>query len=208
MGSHIWSFGPAAFWPVLDFGALDAQVDVARLQRRAYLLDYRRTILNAVQEVDTAVDGYAAQEDRLKNLGDGLVAAQRAGDLATARYNRGLTDYLNVVDAERQLYNFQLDYAQAQVAEGEQFVQLYRSLGGGWENYQSVPDIQRPLPAVIAAFRRAVTSSAPSAADSAEAARDVVLDELLLRVGEHEIRGSESLVHQNHFRGLVPRSTA
>ena len=161
MGSHIWSFGPAALWPVLDFGALDAQVDVARLQRRAYLLNYRRTILNAVQEVDTAVDGYSAQEDRLKNLESGLVAAQRAVDLATARYNRGLTDYLNVVDAERQLYNFQLDYAQAQVSEGEQFVQLYRSLGGGWENYQSVPDVQRPLPAIVAAFRRAVTSSAP-----------------------------------------------
>ncbi len=161
IGSHIWSFGPAALWPVLDFGALDAQVDVARLQRRAYLLNYRRTILNAVQEVDTAVDAYAAQQDRLKNLGDGLVAAQHAVDLATARYNRGLTDYLNVVDAERQLYDIQEEYAQAQVAEGEQFVQLYRSLGGGWENYQAVPDIQRPLPAIIAAFRRAVTSSAP-----------------------------------------------
>ena len=161
IGSHIWSFGPAALWPVLDFGALDAQVNVARLERRAYLLSYRRTILNAVQEVDTALDAYSAQQDRLKNLGDGLVAAQHAVDLASARYNRGLTDYLNVVDAERQLYDIQEEYAQAQVAEGEQFVQLYRSLGGGWENYQSVPDIRRPQPAIIAAFRRAVESSAP-----------------------------------------------
>jgi NodT family efflux transporter outer membrane factor (OMF) lipoprotein len=161
LGSHIWSFGPAALWPVLDFGALDAQVDVARLQRRADLLNYRRTILNAVQEVDTALDAYTAQQDRLKNLGDALVAAQRAVELATQRYNRGLTDYLNVVDAERQLDDIQEEYAQAQVAEGEQFVQLYRSLGGGWENYQSVPDIRRPQPAIIAAFRRAVESSAP-----------------------------------------------
>src|ERR1700683_969323 len=38
VGSHIWSFGPYALWPVLDFGALDAQVDVARLKRRAELL--------------------------------------------------------------------------------------------------------------------------------------------------------------------------
>jgi NodT family efflux transporter outer membrane factor (OMF) lipoprotein len=161
MGSHIWSFGPAALWPVLDFGALDAQVDVARLQRRAELLNYRRTILNAVQEVDTAMDAYSAQRDRIKNLGDALVAAQRATDLATQRYNRGLTDYLNVVDAERQLYEIQEEYAQAQVAEGDQFVELYRSLGGGWENYQAVPDIRRPQPAIIAAFRRAVESSAP-----------------------------------------------
>jgi NodT family efflux transporter outer membrane factor (OMF) lipoprotein len=161
MGSHIWSFGPYALWPVLDFGALDAQVDVARLKRRAELLNYRRTILNAVQEVDSASDAYGAQQNRLEKLGDALVAAQRAAELATERYNRGLTDYLNVVDAERELYDIQEEYAQAQVAEGEQFVQLYRSLGGGWENYQSVPDIRRPQPAIIAAFRRAVSSSAP-----------------------------------------------
>jgi NodT family efflux transporter outer membrane factor (OMF) lipoprotein len=161
VGSHIWSFGPYALWPVLDFGALDAQVDVARLERRAALLNYRRTILGAVQQVDTAMDGYSAQQDRLKNLGDALVAAQRAAELATQRYNRGLTDYLNVVDAERQLYDIQEAYAQAQVAEGDQFVNLYKSLGGGWENYQAVPDVRRPQPAIIAAFRRAVESSAP-----------------------------------------------
>jgi len=161
IGSHIWSFGPYALWPVLDFGALDAQVDVARLKRRAELLNYRRTILNAVQQVDTALDAYTAQQDRLKNLGDALIAAQRAVELATQRYNRGLTDYLNVVDAERQLYDLQEEYAQAQVAEGDQFVQLYRSLGGGWEDYQTVPNIRRPQPAIIAAFRRAVESSAP-----------------------------------------------
>jgi NodT family efflux transporter outer membrane factor (OMF) lipoprotein len=161
VGSHIWSFGPYALWPVLDFGALDAQVDVARLKRRAELLNYRRTILTAVQQVDTALDAYTAQQDRLKNLGDALIAAQRAVELATQRYNRGLTDYLNVVDAERELYDIQEEYAQAQVAEGDQFVQLYRSLGGGWENYQAVPDIRRPQPAIIAAFRRAVESSAP-----------------------------------------------
>ena len=55
------------------------------------------------------------------------------------RYERGLTDFLNVVDAERQFYDLQEQYAAAQVAQGEQFVQLYKSLGGGWENYQAVP---------------------------------------------------------------------
>jgi NodT family efflux transporter outer membrane factor (OMF) lipoprotein len=161
MGSHIWSLGPYVLWPVLDFGALDAQVDVARLKRRGELLNYRRTILDAVRQVDTALDAYTAEQDRLKNLGEALMAAQRAVELATQRYDRGLTDYLNVVDAERQLYDLQEEYARAQVAEGDQFVQLYLSLGGGWENYQAVPDIRRPQPAIIAAFRRAVESSAP-----------------------------------------------
>jgi NodT family efflux transporter outer membrane factor (OMF) lipoprotein len=156
VSQHIWSFGPGAVWPLLDFGALDAEVDIADLAAHASLLNYRRTILNAVRQVDTSVDGYQAQQARLLKLGDALMAGQRAVDLATARYNRGLTDFLNVVDAERQLYDLQEQYATAQVAQGEQFVQLYRSLGGGWQNYQAVPPIRRPQPAIVAAFRRTI----------------------------------------------------
>jgi NodT family efflux transporter outer membrane factor (OMF) lipoprotein len=161
IAKHIWSFGPGAIWPLLDFGALDAEVDIAHLAAHASLVNYRKSIINAVQEVDAALDGYAAQQDRLTNLGEAMVAAQRAVDLATARYNRGLTDFLNVVDAERQFYVLQQQYAAAQVAQGEEFVHLYKSLGGGWQNYQAVPAIRRPQPAIIAAFRRSLSRSAP-----------------------------------------------
>jgi NodT family efflux transporter outer membrane factor (OMF) lipoprotein len=161
LGKHIWSFGPGAVWPLLDFGALDAAVDIADLQAHLQLLNYRRTIIGAVQEVDTALDAYAAEQERLKNLGEAMVAGQRAVDLATERYNRGLTDFLNVVDAERQFDDLQLQYAVAQVAQGEQFVQLYKSLGGGWQEYQTIPAIRRPQPAVIAAFRRVLSRSTP-----------------------------------------------
>jgi outer membrane protein TolC len=82
-------------------------------------------------------------------------------DLATARYNRGLTDFLNVVDAERQFYDLQEQYSEAQVSQGEQFVQLYKSLGGGWQNYQTVPKIRLPQPAVVAAFRSVITGNGP-----------------------------------------------
>jgi NodT family efflux transporter outer membrane factor (OMF) lipoprotein len=161
MGMHIWSFGPGATWPLLDFGAIDAKVNIAHLEAHASLVNYRKTILNAVQEVDTALDAYRAEQDRLKNLGEAVIAGQRAVDLATQRYNRGLTDFLNVVDAERQFYDLQEQYASAQVAQGEQFVQLYKSLGGGWQGYQAVPAIRRPQPAIIAAFRRSLSSAAP-----------------------------------------------
>ncbi len=161
LSKHIWSFGPGAVWPLLDFGTLDAEVDIAGLEAQASLATYRKTLLNAVQQVDTAVDAYQAERARLEQLGTAMMAAQRAVELATERYNRGLTDFLNVVDAERQFYDLQEQYAQAQVSEGEQFVQLYRSLGGGWENYQAVPAIRRPQPAIIAAFRRTLSSAVP-----------------------------------------------
>jgi NodT family efflux transporter outer membrane factor (OMF) lipoprotein len=158
---HIWSFGPGAIWPLLDFGALDALADIADLEAHARLIVYRQTILSAVQDVDTALSAYNAQQDRLQHLDEGMVAGQRAVELATERYDRGLTDFLNVVDAERQFYDLEEQYVTAQVAEGEQFVQLYKSFGGGWENYQDVPRIRRPQPAIIAAFRRLLSSAPP-----------------------------------------------
>ncbi len=161
VAKHIWSFGPGAIWPLLDFGTLDAEVDIAGIEAHASLLNYRKTILNAVQQVDTSVDAYSAEQARIEQLSSAMIAGQRAVDLATERYDRGLTDFLNVVDAERQFYDLQEQYAEAQVAEGEQFVQLYRNLGGGWENYSQVPAIRRPQPAIIAAFRRVLSTSVP-----------------------------------------------
>jgi NodT family efflux transporter outer membrane factor (OMF) lipoprotein len=159
VGKHIWSFGPGAVWPVLDFGALDAAVEVADYGAQASLAHYRKTILTAVEQVDASVDAYQAQQTRLERLGDAMAAAQRAVDLATERYNRGLTDFLNVVDAQRQFYDLQAQYAEAQVAQGEEFVQLYKSLGGGWQEYESVPRIRRPAPAIIAAFRSVISGN-------------------------------------------------
>ena len=153
-GQHIWSAGPGATWSLLDFGALDAQVEIARLRTRAQLVNYKRTIQNAVKEVDTTWGAYAAEQDRISKLSDALVASQRAVTLANERYTRGLTDFLNVVDAERQEYDIEEQYSSAQVSEDEQFVALYRSLGGGWEQYQALPPVHFPQPAIIAMFHR------------------------------------------------------
>jgi NodT family efflux transporter outer membrane factor (OMF) lipoprotein len=156
IGQHIWSAGPAVLWPLLDFGTLDAQVDIADLRTRALLVSYRRTIQSAVREVDTALSDYSAQQSRLAKLALAVTASQRAMTLAQERYDRGLTDYLNVVEAQRAGYDIQTEYIQAQTATDDQFVALYRSLGGGWQHYQQLPPIRRPQPAIIAAFRRLV----------------------------------------------------
>ncbi len=159
IGQHIWSAGPAVLWPLLDFGTLDAQVDIADLRTRALLVNYRKTIQAAVSEVDSALTRYAAEQSRLAKLGMAVTASQRAITLAQERYDRGLTDYLNVVDAQRAGYDIQTEYIQAQADVDDQFVALYRSLGGGWQRYQQLPGIRAPQPAIIAAFRRLVHPS-------------------------------------------------
>ncbi|HLJ38569.1 MAG TPA: efflux transporter outer membrane subunit [Steroidobacteraceae bacterium] len=161
LGQHIWSLGPAAVWPLLDFGALDAQVEIADLQTRAQLVRYKQTIQEAVREVDTSYALFGAEQVSIGKLGTALVAGQRAVSLANERYERGLTDFLNVVDAERAEYVLEEQYAETQVAAAEQFIALYRGLGGGWESYQKLPPIHRPEPAIIAMFQRTLSRSNP-----------------------------------------------
>jgi NodT family efflux transporter outer membrane factor (OMF) lipoprotein len=148
----IWAVGPAVAAPLLDFGRLDAYVEKADFRAQQMLFSYKQTVLNAVREVDTAVDAYTAQQNRLRHLADAVAAARRALSLATDRFDRGLIDSLNVIDAERQEYVIEEEYVLAQQAAADQLVMLYKSLGSGWQEYQILPPIPLPLPAVAAAF--------------------------------------------------------
>jgi NodT family efflux transporter outer membrane factor (OMF) lipoprotein len=157
----IWSFGPGATAPLLDFGTLDALVEKADYRMAELLFNYKQTVLNAVRDVDTAVGGYSAQQARLRNLDEAITAAKRAVTLAEERFDRGLIDFLNVIDAQRQLYTLQEQYVMAQQVEADQFVLLYKSLGGGWEQYQFIPPIPRPLPAAAAAVKQLINPYTP-----------------------------------------------
>ena len=161
LGSHIWAFGPSVYWPVLDFGALDALVSIADLQAHERLVAYRKTVIDAVQDADTAIASFEAQEQRLTSLTEAITASGRAVDLARQRYDRGLTDFLNVVDAERQQYDLEDQYTASQQSAADAFIYLYKALGGGWEPYQQVPGIHRPEPAVMATFHRLLVSDDP-----------------------------------------------
>jgi outer membrane protein TolC len=80
-------------------------------------------------------------------------ASRRALDFHTERYEHGITDFLNVLDAARQKYELEEQYAIARLAVVVAYTSLYKALGGGWELYQEVPPVARPLPAVLAAFQ-------------------------------------------------------
>ena len=150
----IWSAGYVAYFPLLDFGVLDALADIADLRAREDLARYRLTVLHAVQEVDAGISAYEAQQQRMARLQQALEAARRALELSTQRYDRGLTDFLNVVDAERSAFELEGQVVNAQTSLAEQFVGIYRALGGGWEQYAGPPKIRTPQPALVAMFRR------------------------------------------------------
>ncbi|HEY6732897.1 MAG TPA: efflux transporter outer membrane subunit [Roseiarcus sp.] len=147
----IGSFGPSLYLPLLDFGALDAQIEIADLQTHEALVAYKQAILVAVQQVDDASTSYRAQLERLKSLDRALVAAREATQIATQRYDRGLTDFLNVLDAERQQFDLEARHVATRQLAADDLVALYKALGGGWSLNEPIPAIRTPLPAVIAA---------------------------------------------------------
>jgi NodT family efflux transporter outer membrane factor (OMF) lipoprotein len=155
--TFIGAIGPALYWPFLDFGTLDARIEVADYRTREALLRYKANVLGAVQEVDQAIAGYNAEQNRLISLSRARSAAIDAVRLSSERYDRGLTDFLNVLDAERQLFEIEAQYVISRRNAGVQLVALYKALGGGWEHYQAVPPIRLPEPAIVAAARESNT---------------------------------------------------
>jgi NodT family efflux transporter outer membrane factor (OMF) lipoprotein len=150
----IWSLGPGAYWPFLDFGRLDALIDIQELHAHELMVNYKKTILVAVAEVDDAIKQFRAQQERLKDLGIALEESRRAVSLATERYERGLTDFLNVLDAQRQEYELEDQNAVAQEVLTIQLIVFYKALGGGWELYDVLPPIPEAQPAILATIRR------------------------------------------------------
>ncbi|HWE02257.1 MAG TPA: efflux transporter outer membrane subunit [Tepidisphaeraceae bacterium] len=148
--SLAWSVGPTLYWPFLDFGQLDAAVKVADYQTQEALFNYKKLIITAVQDVNNALSNYSAQQDSLAQLDNAVASSRKAVHLATRRYENGLTDFLNVLDAQRQLFDLEDQYAVSQQNLIYQFVALYKSLGGGWQGYEKTPAAPRPLPAILA----------------------------------------------------------
>jgi len=75
-------------------------------------------------------------------------------DFQTGRYQQGISDFLNVLDAARQEYELEGQYAVAQLAVAVAYIALYKALGGGWELFQDIAPIAQPEPALLASIRR------------------------------------------------------
>lgn len=150
----IASIGPTLSAPILDFGALDARIEIADYRAHELAGAYKQSILTAIQQVDEAHASYQGFRQSLRSLDLALDAARQATKVATERYDRGLTDFLNVLDAERQQFTLEQQRAEIVRLAGASFVALYKALGGGWPPDEVIPPVRRPDPAVIAAVKR------------------------------------------------------
>ena len=155
----LWEAAPAISWPLLDFGTVDSNIQAQNQATRAQAANFSKVVLTAIAEVDNSLTTYDGERRRLENLGRAVADAQRALDLATQRYDRGIIDYLNVLDAERSLFNLQDQQAVSENFAVADFVNVCQSLGGGWEGIRPPPPLKAPLPAILATVRDATGNS-------------------------------------------------
>ena len=130
-GAVGWSFGPNISVPIFDAGRLDANYDVAKIEREQTLANYERSIQTAFREVSDVLATRAT-------LGDQLQAQYRLQDnfdqtfeIADARYKAGISNYLDVLDAQRSLFSTQQGILDLELQKIVSQIELYQALGGG-----------------------------------------------------------------------------
>jgi len=130
----IWTYGAQVSQPIFTGGALSGNLRLAKSQDRQALLSYQQTIQRAFGDVSDALIGYQKlHEVRLRDQ-DTVADLQESVRLSNLRYSGGTTTYLEVLDGQRALFAAELELAQARGAEYQSLVQLYRALGGGWQD--------------------------------------------------------------------------
>jgi multidrug efflux system outer membrane protein len=131
--SNVWQLSPSLFTPIFQGGRVRRNYDAARARFDQALAQYRRAALNSYREVADAIVSVKKLGEARLELEDGVEALQNASALSRSRYDAGLASYLEILNADQELFDQELQLAQVRGEEMRAFVELYRALGGGWQ---------------------------------------------------------------------------
>ena len=132
-GPALWTFGASAVQPIFEGGRIRNRVRFAEARTQEATFVYQRTVQQAFREVSDSLVAYRKTQEVRAQLQQLTTAAEDATTLANMRYRGGAASYLEVLDSETRFFAAQLSLAQAQLRELQSLVQIYRSLGGGWQ---------------------------------------------------------------------------
>lgn len=132
-GSRFWSVGPTVQWRIFDAGRIRANVHVQTARQEQALAAYEKSVLTAFEDVENALVAYAKEQERHRSLEEAVNANNDALHLADENYTNGLANFINVLDAERSLYQAEDALAQSDKTVSQDLIALYKTLGGGWE---------------------------------------------------------------------------
>ncbi len=129
----LWAFGASALQPVFEGGRIRNRVRFAEARTEEATLVYQRTVQQAFRDVSDALVAYRKSQEVRSQQQQLTTAAEDATRLSNLRYRGGAASYLEVLDSETRSFIAQLALAQARLRELQSLVQIYRSLGGGWQ---------------------------------------------------------------------------
>jgi NodT family efflux transporter outer membrane factor (OMF) lipoprotein len=132
--SRYWTAGPSVQWQLFQAGSIVANVHVQNARQEEALNQYQQTVLVALEDAENALTSYAREQVRRQSLSRAVEADRQALDLATQLYKSGLADFLRVLDSETSLYSAQDALVQSDQTVSLDLVQLYKALGGGWQD--------------------------------------------------------------------------
>ena len=132
--ARTWSFAPTLAGPIFDAGRTKFGVKAAEARQKQALADYEKSIQTAFREVADALQSYGKVGDIVSRQTALVAALQKVSDLASARYEGGASSYLEVLDAQRALFDGELSLTNAMRLRVQTVVESYRALGGGWHD--------------------------------------------------------------------------
>jgi len=132
-GATPWGIGAGLLQPILNFGRIEAQIDAADARQRQAFLDYQRTVLEALENMETALSSYLRETTRNVSLSAAVAQDRRAADLARQQYTNGFTSLLDVLVAERDLLAAEANQAASDANLRKNLVAIYTAAGGGWQ---------------------------------------------------------------------------
>jgi multidrug efflux system outer membrane protein len=130
--SKAWNFAGNVTVPIFTAGRIKGQIEAAEAIQQQALVNYQQAIQNAFREVNDALIDQDLTRETLDAQGQQVMALKDYSRLARLRYDEGYSSYLEVLDAERSLFNVDLTYTQTRADLFSAMVSLYKAMGGGW----------------------------------------------------------------------------
>ena len=130
--ARAWSWGPAVRWNIFDGNRIRSNIAAQDARTRQLTRQYEQQVLIALAEVESAMAAYGQEQLRTAALDTAAAAAQQSVDLVDTLYRNGLTDFQNVLEAQRSQFELQDQLITSRGRVTQSLIGLYRALGGGW----------------------------------------------------------------------------